>query len=55
MGNPAGVRKKKREKRRNKFEQRLGGVLAYVPKEIREEVLAELKQAEEKAAAEAKK
>ena len=39
MGNPAGMRMKKREKRRAKFEARLGGPLAYVPKEIREEVL----------------
>ncbi|MCZ2341852.1 MAG: hypothetical protein LC104_08655 [Bacteroidales bacterium] len=54
MGNPAGVRKKKREKRRNKFEQRLGGVLAYVPKELREEVIAEIKKAQELHAANAK-
>jgi len=33
------MRLKKREKRRAKFEARLGGPLAYVPKEIREEVL----------------
>ena len=39
MGNPAGVRLKKREKRRAKFEKRLGGPLAYVPKEIREDAL----------------
>ncbi len=39
MGNPAGVRLKKREKRRAKFEKRLGGPLAYLPKEIREEAL----------------
>jgi|GEM_PF-2059361 hypothetical protein len=43
MGNPAGVRKKKREKRRLKFEQRLGGVLAYVPRQLREEILAKIK------------
>ena len=39
MGNPAGVRMKKREKRRAKFEARLGGPLAYWPKEMREEAL----------------
>ena len=39
MGNPAGVRKKKREKRRKAFETRLGG-LAYVPKDLREQILA---------------
>jgi hypothetical protein len=39
MGNPAGVKKKKREKRRNKFEQRLGGPLAYIPKADREAIL----------------
>jgi hypothetical protein len=40
MGNPAGVERKKREKRRKKFEQRLGGPLAYVTKEVREEIKA---------------
>jgi len=54
MGNPAGVRMKKREKRRAKFEARLGGPLAYVPKEIREEVLKQ-EAAYLKAEAEAKK
>ena len=44
MGNPAGVRKKKREKRRLKFEQRLGGVLAYVPKQIREEIMSSIQE-----------
>jgi hypothetical protein len=44
MGNPAGVKRKKREKRRAKFEQRLGGPLAYVPKDVREQVLKEVKQ-----------
>lgn len=39
MGNPAGVRKKKREKRRKKFEERFSG-LAYIPKELREKILA---------------
>lgn len=41
MGNPAGVRRKKSEKRRKKFEDRLGGGLAYVPKSVREQVLKE--------------
>ena len=45
MGNPAGVRKKKREKRRLKFEARLGPA-AYFPKEIREQVNAEIAKAE---------
>ena len=40
MGNPAGVRRKKKEKRRKKFEERLGGPLAYVSKEVREEIKA---------------
>jgi len=41
VGNPAGMRRKKSEKRRAKFEARLGGgILAYVPKELRDEVLA---------------
>ena len=39
MGNPAGVRRKKSEKRRAKFEARLGGPLAYLPKDAREEAL----------------
>jgi len=37
MGNPAGVLRMKREKRRAKFEKRLGAV-AYVPKELQEDV-----------------
>ena len=41
MGNPAGVRRKKKEKRRAKFEKRLG-VLAYLPKETQAEVKAAL-------------
>ena len=50
MGNPAGVRRKKKEKRRKAFEARLGGpVLAYVSKEVREHALAEI--AKEDAAA----
>ena len=40
MGNPAGDKRKKKEKRRKKFETRLGGPLAYVSKEVREEVKA---------------
>jgi hypothetical protein len=40
MGNPAAVRRKKSEKRRAKFEKRFQG-LAYVPKELREEILKE--------------
>lgn len=40
MGNPAGAKRKKSEKRRAKFEKRLGGpVLAYIPKAEREEIL----------------
>jgi len=39
MGNPAGVRKKKREKRRLKFENKFQG-LAYIPKALRDEVNA---------------
>ena len=41
MGNPAGVRKKKREKRRKRFEERLGPG-AYLPKELREQVNAQI-------------
>lgn len=41
MGNPAGVRRKKSEKRRAKFEKRLG-ILAYVPREIQEEYKKEI-------------
>jgi hypothetical protein len=37
MGNPAGVRAKKKLKRRKKFEARMEG-LAYVPKTVREEI-----------------
>jgi hypothetical protein len=37
MGNPAGERRKKSEKRRAKFEKRLGA-LAYVPKDIQAEI-----------------
>jgi hypothetical protein len=45
MGNPAGVKRKKSEKRRAKFEQRLGGPLAYIPKQDREEILKRAKKA----------
>ena len=55
MGNPAGVRRKKKEKRRAKFEQRLGGPLAYLPKDAREEALKLIAAEEQKQAAEAKK
>ena len=48
MGNPAGVKKKKKEKRRLKFEARLGPA-AYFPKEVREQVNAEIAKAEEAA------
>lgn len=49
MGNPAGDKRKKKEKRRAKFEKRLGGpVLAYVPKADREAVLKEIAAAQPK-------
>jgi hypothetical protein len=41
MGNPAGVRRMKREKRRAKFEKRLG-VVAYVPQELQAEIKTEV-------------
>jgi hypothetical protein len=52
MGNPAGVKRKKKEKRRAKFEARLGGPLAYVPKDERVAALKALaaEQKKEKAA-----
>jgi hypothetical protein len=41
VGNPAGMRRNKSEKRRAKFELRLGGgAMAYLPKDIRTEALA---------------
>lgn len=46
MGNPATVKRKKTEKRRKKFEQRLGPA-AYLPKAEREKVNAELVKHEE--------
>jgi hypothetical protein len=56
MGNPAGMRRKKKEKRRAKFEARVGGNIgpmgAYIPKEdrleIQKAVAAELKAASAK-------
>jgi hypothetical protein len=57
MGNPAGMKRKKKEKRRAKFEARVGGDLgpmaAYLPKEMRAEIrqqVAELEKAEKAAA-----
>jgi hypothetical protein len=44
MGNPAGVKRKKKEKRRAKFEKRFDG-LAYVPKAVREEIQKQEKKA----------
>ena len=45
MGNPASVKRKKTEKRRKRYELRLGpGV--YLPKEEREAVNAEVKKLE---------
>jgi len=41
VGNPAGDRRKKTEKRRAKFELRLGGgAMAYLPKDVRTQALA---------------
>jgi hypothetical protein len=51
MGNPASVKRKKTEKRRKRYEQRLGPG-AYLPKEEREKLNAEL---EKLAAADAKR
>ena len=51
MGNPASVKRKKKEKRRAKFENRLYGPLAYVPREIREETIKCLEDAEKCAGA----
>ena len=41
MGNPASVLRKKAEKRRAKFEARLGPA-AYLPKDVRDAVNAEI-------------
>jgi hypothetical protein len=57
MGNPASVKRKKTEKRRKKFEQRLGPG-AYLPKEERAKLQAELDKlaaAEQQKKAEKKK
>jgi hypothetical protein len=51
MGNPASDKRKKTEKRRKKYEQRLGPG-AYLPKEQREQLNAAIEKA---VAAEAKK
>jgi hypothetical protein len=48
MGNPAMVKRKKSEKRRKKYEQRLGPG-AYLPKEEREQFNAEVAKAAEAA------
>lgn len=39
MGNPAGVRRKQRLKRRKRYERRLGPG-AYLPRELREKLQA---------------
>ena len=49
MGNPAGERKKKREKRKAKFEKRLG-ILAYLPKDLQEDVKKAIAEQEKKSA-----
>ena len=57
MGNPASVTRKKTEKRRKKYEQRLGPG-AYLPKAEREKLNAELEKlaaAEQQAKADRKK
>jgi hypothetical protein len=43
MGNPAGVRRKQRLKRRKRYEKRLGPG-AYLPKELREKLQQERQQ-----------
>ena len=53
MGNPAMVKRKKSEKRRKKYEQRLGPG-AYLPKEEREQFNAEYAKAVEAALKEKK-
>ena len=56
MGNPAGDRRKKSEKRRAKFELRLGGgAMAYLPKDVRTEALAAEAAILKAAASESKK
>lgn len=44
MGNPAGDKKKLKEKRRKRHEQRIGPG-AYLPKSIREELQVEISKA----------
>ena len=48
MGNPASVKRKKTEKRRKRYEMRLGPG-AYLPKDEREKVNAEVKKLEAEA------
>lgn len=47
MGNPAGVKKKKRAKLRKRFEARVGPG-TYLPKEDREQLHKELAKLEKK-------
>jgi hypothetical protein len=47
MGNPAGVKKKKRTKLRKRFEARVGPG-TYLPKEQREQLHQELAKIEKK-------
>ena len=54
MGNPAGDKRKLKEKRRMRQEQRLGPG-AYLPKADREQLQAELKKLMEAEAAKPKK
>jgi hypothetical protein len=54
MGNPASVKRKKTEKRRKRYEERLGPG-AYLPKEQRLQLNAELEKLEAEAKARAEK
>jgi hypothetical protein len=54
MGNPAMVKRKKTEKRRKRYEQRLGPG-AYLPKDQRLQLNAELEKLEAAAKAHAEK
>jgi hypothetical protein len=54
MGNPASVTRKKTEKRRKRYEDRLGPG-AYLPKEQRLQLNAELEKLEAEAKAQAEK
>ncbi|HVK16495.1 MAG TPA: hypothetical protein VM533_06070 [Fimbriiglobus sp.] len=47
MGNPAGVKRKKKEKRRKRLEARVGPG-TYLPKEQREQLHKELAKLEQK-------